>query len=161
MFYLLLYVLDLATPWAPTTAKVLIFVSLNDTGCRRTSSLRMSTRRIVIAIIFLITVTGIFLVFRRSIPYNDRAELLSGEISIDSVWTLGPATVLYDRKSGEQYWFKSLTSIEPADLDTLKARKAKIRYMKFFDGFMENRIFRIEVDSIVVFDQVVTREKGQ
>jgi len=40
-------------------------------------------------------------------------------------------------------------------LDTLKTKKASVRYMKFFAGPLENRIFHMEVDSIVVIDQVV------
>jgi hypothetical protein len=40
-------------------------------------------------------------------------------------------------------------------LDTLKSKKATIRYMQLLVVPLENRIFHLEVDSVVVIDQVI------
>jgi hypothetical protein len=115
-------------------------------------------KRLVIVILSVTIAIWIFLFIKRSIPYSDRAELLSANISIDSIWSIGPATTIYDKSSQKYYWLKSLTSLDQTTLDTLKSRKANIRYMKFLMGPLENRIFRMEVDSLIVVDQVVERE---
>src|SRR5690349_20300397 len=115
-------------------------------------------KRLIFLILMLVVVTGIFLVVNKSLPYSDRDELFSSEISIDSVLTIGPAAAVYDSASQEYYWLKSYSSFDQSALDTLKHKRAKIRYMKFLKGPLENRIFRMEVDSIVVFDQVIERE---
>ena len=115
-------------------------------------------KRLILLILLVAIATALFLVIKRSIPYSDRAELLSTDISIDSIWSLGPATGVYDKTSQEYYWLKSYTSLDQSALDTLKSKRARIRYMKFLKGPLENRIFRMEVDSVVVFDQVIERE---
>ena len=113
----------------------------------------------LIWLVLVITIgAAVYLFIKRSIPYSDRDELLSGNISIDSIWSLGPATAIYDKSSKKYYWLKSYTSLDLSMMDTLKSRKAHIRYMKFLKGPLENRIFRMEVDSVVVFDQVIDRE---
>jgi hypothetical protein len=114
--------------------------------------------RKAIWILIILLVICIALVVRRSIPYSDREDLFSAKISIDSIWTLGPAAGIYDRRSRKYYWLKSYTPLDQANLDSLKNRQANIRYMKFLLGPLENRIFYMEVDSVVVFDQVVERE---
>ena len=98
---------------------------------------------------------GISLFIRRSIPYQGREELLTTTISIDSVWSLGPAATIYDKSADKYYWMKSYTSVDQSALDTLRFKKGKITYMKFLKGPLENRVYRLEVDSIVVFDQLV------
>lgn len=116
-------------------------------------------KRMILLIILGVIAIGIFLFIKRSVPYSDRAELLSATISIDSIWSLGPAAALYDKESGKYYWLKSYSSsLDQSMLDTLKSKKARIRYMKFLMGPLENRIFYMKVDSAVVFDQVIERE---
>ena len=115
-------------------------------------------KRLIILILVIAVVAGIVLFVNRSIPYSDRADLLSAEVSIDSIWILGPAAVLYDSTSRRYFWLKSYSSLDQSALDTLARRRAKVRYMKFLKGPLENRIFRMEVDSVVVFDQVVELE---
>jgi hypothetical protein len=115
-------------------------------------------KRLVILILVAIIVTGVVLFIRRSIPYSDRDELFSATIKIDSIWSMGPATTFYDKTSRKYYWLKSLTPLDQEMLDTLKSKKAHVRYMKFLMGPFENRIFRMEVDSIVIIDQVIERE---
>lgn len=115
-------------------------------------------KRLVLFILFVTIVTWIFLLIKRSIPYSDRAELLSTNISIDSIWSFGPAATIYDKTSRKYYWLKSFTSLDQTMLDTLKSRRANIRYMKFLKGPLENRIFWMEVDSVIVIDQVVEHE---
>ena len=100
----------------------------------------------------------IFLFIKRSIPYSDRPELQSADISIDSIWSLGPATAIYDKTSEKYYWLKSYASFDQSALDTLKGKRAIVRYMKFFEGPLENRVFYMAVDSVIVFDQVIERE---
>jgi hypothetical protein len=115
-------------------------------------------KRSILSAVFVIIGIGIFLLVKRSIPYSDRADLYEATISIDSIWTLGPAAAIYDKRSKKYYWLKSYTSLDQKNLDTLKSRKANIRYTKFLTGPLENRIFRMEVDSIVIIDQVVDRD---
>ncbi len=115
-------------------------------------------KRLILLILLVVIGTGIFLFIRRSTPYSDRAELMSADISIDSIWSLGPATAVYDKASQKYYWLKSYTSLDQSALDTLKSKRARIRYMKFLKGPLENRIFQMEVNSVVVFDQVIESE---
>lgn len=115
-------------------------------------------KRLILLIVLVAIATGIFLFIKRSIPYSDRADILSANISIDSIWSLGPATAIYDKESRKYYWLKSYTSLDQSKMDTLKSKKASVRYMKFLMGPLENRIFHMEVDSVVVFDQIVERE---
>ena len=115
-------------------------------------------KRLVIVSIISVIGFGIYKLINRSLPYSNREELLSAEISLDSIWSLGPAATFYDKKSHTSYWLKSYSSLDQASLDTLKSKQAIIRYMKFFKGPIENRIYRMEVDSIVVFDQVIDLE---
>jgi hypothetical protein len=115
-------------------------------------------KRLILIIIVVCVVAGMSMLIKRSIPYSDRPDLYSAEISIDSIWTLGPAAAIYDKTSKKYYWLKSYTSLDQRQLDTLKSKKASIRYAKFLMGPLANRIFRMEVDSIVIVDQVVERE---
>lgn len=115
-------------------------------------------KRLILLILLVVIGTTIFLFIKRSIPYSDRPELQSADISIDSIWSLGPATAVYDKASQEYYWLKSYTSLDQSALDTLKGKRASVRYMKFLEGPLENRVFWLAVDSVVVFDQVVERE---
>jgi hypothetical protein len=103
----------------------------------------------------VIAAAGIIVFIARSIPKADNQRLLSTEISLDSIWSLGPTVTFYNKKTQKYYWLKSYTSMNQSKFDTLKSRKALVRYMKFLTGPFENRIFRMEVDSIVVFDQVI------
>lgn len=114
-------------------------------------------RKLIVLIVIAVIGTGIYLFVKRSLPYSDRSELLSAEISVDSVWTLGPTTTLYDKTKRQYYWLKSYSSFNSLELDTLKHKKVNIRYMKFLVGPLENRIFWIEADSVVIFDQVIDR----
>ena len=91
-------------------------------------------------------------------PYSDRSELLSADILIDSIWTLGPTATVFDKTRRQYFWLKSYSSFNQLQLDTLKHKKVSIRYMKFLKGPLENRIFRMEIDSVVVFDQVIERK---
>lgn len=114
----------------------------------------MAKRIFLLGIVIAVGV-GLFLVFRRSLPYSDNAGLLSTTISVDSIWSLGPATAIFDKHSRQYYWLKSYTSFDQSGFDTLKSKKARIKYMKFLDGPLENRVYQMEVDSIIVFDQVI------
>jgi hypothetical protein len=115
-------------------------------------------RKLIVLFVIAIIGAGIYLFIRESMPYSDRSELLSAEISIDSVWTVGPTATFYDKSKRQYYWLKSYSSFSQLRLDTLRHRKANIRYMKFLSGPLENRIFRMEIDSVVIFDQVIERE---
>jgi len=114
----------------------------------------MVRRLVVIGGIFVFAI-GLFLFIRRSIPYSDSAELLRADISIDSIWSIGPTATIYDKSSRQYYWLKSYTTFDQSAFDTLKSKKAKIQYMKFLKGPLENRVYQLVVDSVIVFDQVV------
>lgn len=114
-------------------------------------------RKLVIIATVGILLAAIFLWVYRSLPYSDSEELLTADIRIDSVWTVGPAVALLDKETHTYYWFKSYTSMDQSDLDTLKLKRAHVRYMKFFKGPLENRIYKMEVDSSIVIDQVIRK----
>jgi len=116
-------------------------------------------KKLIIMILVGIILYGIFLLVNRSIPYSESPDLLSADVSVDSIWRLGPATALYDKTTQQFYWFKSYSPGKPFNFDVLKNKKAKIRYMKFLSGPLENRIFWMQVDSVVVFNQVIERDK--
>ncbi|MFZ6008826.1 MAG: hypothetical protein ACOYXT_00645, partial [Bacteroidota bacterium] len=61
----------------------------------------------IIVLVLAIIAVGVFFWIKRSIPYSDHAELLSTDISIDSIWSLGPAVAIYDKSLQEYYWLKS------------------------------------------------------
>jgi len=116
-------------------------------------------RFLVVIILVAIVGYGIFFFVKQSLPFSNRPELQSAEISIDSIWSVGPVTALRDRMSQRFYWLKSYASVDQLVFDTLKNKNARIKYMKFLSGPVENRIFWLQVDSVVVFDQVIEREK--
>jgi hypothetical protein len=64
---------------------------------------------------------------------------------------------IYDKPSGQNFWLKSYTSFHAKEFDSLKGKSALIHYMKVLGGPLENRIFKMEIDSVAVFDQVVER----
>lgn len=119
---------------------------------------RMKRFLIVVALVAVVGY-GIFFFVKRSLPFSNRPELLSDEISIDSIWNVGPVTALRDRTSQRFYWLKSYASVDQPAFDTLKNKKARIKYMKFLSGPIENRIFWLQVDSVIVFNQVIENEK--
>ena len=121
------------------------------------SYLCLTMRKFIVLLAIAVIGTGIYLFINRSMPYSDSSELLSAEISIDSVWTLGPTAAMYDKTRRQYYWLKSYSSFNQLQLDTLKHKKINIQYMKFLKGPLENRIFRMEIDSVVIFDQVIER----
>jgi len=121
-------------------------------------SFSLAMKKLLLLISLVLVITYVLLLVNKSLPFSDRDELYSTEISIDSVITLGPAAALYDSASQAYYWLKSYSSFDQSALDTLKGKTASIRYMKFLKGPLENRVFRIEVDSVIVFDQVIERE---
>lgn len=89
----------------------------------------------IILIGAIITVgVGLFLVLRRSLPYSNSDELLSATISVDRIWSLGPATAIFDKHSHQYYWLKSYTSFHQSGFDTLKSKQARIRYMSSLKG---------------------------
>jgi len=112
-------------------------------------------RRFIILAVLVVVLIGFLIWMKRSIPFNDSDRLLSATISLDSIWTLGPALAIYDKGSDKYYWLKSMTSTTTPNLNALKSKEVSIRYMKFLTGPFENRIFYISVDSNVVFNQVI------
>lgn len=115
----------------------------------------MNSRRVWIMAVQAVLSVGTVVLIKKSVPYSDNDQLIEAEISIDSIWTMGPAAAVYDKSLREYFWLKSYSTDGPSALDTLKFRKAKIRYMKFLKGPLENRIFWMKVDSTILFDQVV------
>ena len=99
----------------------------------------------------------IFSLVRRNIPREGSENVLSAEISIDSIMTLGPTLAIYDKTLRQHFWLKSYTSFDVSKLDSLKSRKASIRYMKFLQGPLENRIVRMQVGQRVIIDQIVDK----
>lgn len=115
-------------------------------------------KRLILSMLLVSLAITIFLFVKRSIPYSDRPELQSADIVIDSIRSLGPATAIYNKASRKYYWLKSYTSLDQSALDTLKGKRAHVRYMKFFGGPLENRVFYMSVDSVVIVDQIVEPE---
>lgn len=109
-------------------------------------------------ILLVIAAAAIFLFIRRSIPYSDSKNLQTANISLDSIWSFGPTVGIYDKASHRYFWLKSYTSFDNTAMDTLRSRHAKIRFMKFMNGPLENRIYWMQIDSTVVFDQVINRQ---
>ena len=115
-------------------------------------------KRLILSI-FIVAIAMLIIFFiKRSIPYNDRPELQAADISLDSIWALGPVTGIYDKASGKYYWLKSYSSFDQSAFDTLKGNRARVRYMKFLQGPLENRVFYMAVDSVIIFNQVIDRE---
>jgi len=131
----------------------------SDVALRRIIREHLSMKKLVIVILIAVAGYGIFLFVNCSMPYSDRPELLSAEISIDSIWNIGLVTTLRDKHSRQFYWLKSYSSVDQSAFDTLKNKKAKIRYMKFLSGPIENRIFWMQVDSTMVFNQIIEKSK--
>jgi hypothetical protein len=115
-------------------------------------------KKLFFSIIIAATAIGIFVWVKRSIPYADSDEVFSASISLDSIWSVGPAAAIYDRKKEKYFWLKSYRTFDLSNFDTLKGKTARIRYVKFLAGPFEDRIFWMEVDSVLVFDQIIERE---
>lgn len=90
---------------------------------------------------------------KHSIPYE---ELMQPQhITIDSIIVTGPVVWIYDKASRRNFWLKSYTSFHAKEFDSLHGKAVRIHYMKVLAGPFENRIFKMEIDSVVIFDQVI------
>jgi hypothetical protein len=102
---------------------------------------------VIVALLF------IYLTVKRSIPYEEAMQ--NQIITLDSINVVGPVVWIYDKKLHQNFWLKSYTSLDAEGFDSLRHKSARVQYMKVFAGPFENRIFKIEIDSVVVFNQVV------
>ncbi len=109
---------------------------------------------IVIGLV-VIAFLSIYLIVKRSIPYEN--EMQSKDITLDSINVTGPVALIYDKESRQNFWLKSYSSFQAHEFDSLQGKQARVHYKKFLAGPFENRIFKMEIDSVVVFDQVVER----
>jgi hypothetical protein len=103
----------------------------------------------------VVALLSIYFMVKRSIPYDDVMQ--TQHIIIDSVSVIGPVVWIYDKPSGQNFWLKSYTSFHAKEFDSLQGKAARIHYMKVLTGLFENRIFKMEVDSVIVFDQAIER----
>jgi hypothetical protein len=110
-------------------------------------------KRIILIGLAVVVLLSIYFMVKRSLPYEEAMQ--TRRITIDSVTVTGPVALIYDKPSGKNFWLKSYTSFHAKEFDSLPGKTAQIYYMKVFAGPFENRIFKIEIDSVVVFDQVV------
>ncbi|NOT73526.1 MAG: hypothetical protein HOP08_01270 [Cyclobacteriaceae bacterium] len=101
--------------------------------------------------ILSICLLAIFLIINRSKPQADKMQ--TKQIKIDSITVTGPVVFIYDKSSRENYWLKSYTTLDAQKFDSLTGRTVIIHFMKAFAGPLENRIFKIQADSVFVFDQ--------
>ncbi len=110
-------------------------------------------KRVTLILFAGIALLAIYLWWKRSVPYEN--ELQTQQITIDSTTITGPVVLIYDKRSRQSFWLKSYTSFDAEEFDSLKGKAVRIHYMKFLVGPFENRIFKMEVDSVVVFNQAV------
>ncbi len=94
---------------------------------------------------------AIYLLVKHSIPREETMQ--TQDITIDSIAVTGPVVFIYNKPSRENFWLKSYTTFDATEFDSLKGRPVRIHYMKAFAGPFENRIFKIETGSGVVFEQ--------
>jgi hypothetical protein len=112
-------------------------------------------KRISLIAIMVIVALAIHLAVKRSLPHQELLE--TRLISIGSVSVTGPVVWIQDKGSGRKFWLKLYTSFRPTGVDSLVGKSARIHYMKVLSGPLGNRIFKMEIDSILVFDQVLER----
>ena len=110
-------------------------------------------KRVIVIGLVVIAFLSIYLFVKRSVPYEN--EMLSKDIALDSISVTGPVALIYDKKSRQNFWLKSYSSFHANEFDSLQGKEARVHYKKFLAGPFENRIFKMEIDSVVVFDQVV------
>jgi hypothetical protein len=110
-------------------------------------------KRIAFIGIIIVALLLIYVHIKRAIP--DEKEMQKERITLDSFHTVGPIVWIYDRNLRQKFWLKSYTSLDASKFDSLRNRSAQIYYKKVFSGPFENRIFKLVIDSAVVFDQVV------
>lgn len=110
-------------------------------------------KRLIFIGVAVVALFCIYLIVKRSIPYEEAMQ--TQDITIDSIAVTGPVVWIYDKPTGRNFWFKLYTSFHAKGFDSLQGKAARIHYVKVFAGPFENRIFRMEIDSVVVFDQVV------
>jgi hypothetical protein len=76
---------------------------------------RINLKYLIIATILIVAVV---LLVKNSLP--DKKRLITTRITIDSVHVAGPVVRLFDNKTRQVYWFKTLTTFSPQALDSLK-----------------------------------------
>ena len=113
-------------------------------------------KRIILIGLAVIAVLSIYFMVKRSIPYEEVMQ--TGRITIDNFTVVGPLVIIFDKPSRRNFWLKSYTSFDVKEFDSLEGKTARIHYMKVLAGPFENRIFKIEIDSVVVFDQALERK---
>src|SRR5262245_29976767 len=114
-------------------------------------------KRIVIISLLVAGLLFIYLSVKRLMPYEEVMQ--KKRITLDSINVIGPLVWVHDKTSNQNFWLKSYTSLNATAFDTLQNKSVEVHYMKVFSGPFENRIFKIEIDSVVVFDQVVDGQK--
>jgi hypothetical protein len=110
-------------------------------------------KKIVLIGFVLVASLLIYHTVKRIAPYEDVMQ--TQRITLDSIHVVGPVVRIYDKSLRQNFWLKSYTSLDATEFDSLQNKSAQIYYMKLFAGPLENRIFKIEVDSVIVFDQVI------
>lgn len=110
-------------------------------------------KRVMLMALAAVILICIYLMVKRSIPYE--AVMQKKQITIDSFTVAGPVVFIYDKSSRQNFWLKSYSSFNAKEIDSLRGKASRIYYMKSFTGPLENRIFKIEINSVVVFDQVL------
>ena len=110
-------------------------------------------KRVVLIGLAVVALLSIYFMVKRSIPYEEVMQ--TQLITIDSITHTGPLVLVFNKSLRKTFWLKSYTSLDAREFDSLQGKAAQIHYMKFLTGPFENRIFKMEVDSVVVFDQVV------
>jgi hypothetical protein len=114
-------------------------------------------KRILLIGLAVIILLSIYFMVQRSMPYQEVMQTQG--ITIDSFIVTGPVVLIFDRPSRQNFWLKSYTSFHAKEFDSLRGKAARVHYMKTFVGPFENRIFKLEIDSVVVFDQVIEAKK--
>ena len=112
-------------------------------------------KRIALIGLAAVVLVSIYIMVKRSIPYE--AKMQTQEITIDSFRITGPIVLIHDKHSSQNFWLKSYNSFDAKQFDSLQGKTARVHYMKSIGGPLENRIFKIEIDSVEIFDQAVER----
>jgi hypothetical protein len=110
-------------------------------------------KRIVLIGLAALVLVSIYLTVKRSIPYEEKMQ--TQDIIIDSFRVTGPIVLIHDKHSSQNFWLKSYNSFDAKQFDSLHDKTARVHYMKSIGGPLENRIFKIEIDSVEIFNQVI------
>lgn len=119
----------------------------------------LTPAKIIMSLLVIFMISRVVSCIDTAMPYADKMK--EKEIVIDSMRFKGDICELYQHIDKNSYFFKSYGQFDIRTLDSLSGKEVSIHYLNrrgFGWGiFPRYRICRIDMDSTVIFNQIMIR----